>query len=210
MVDAVPPNQSNPYAAPLAIDGQTAGDDDPDSHAALLRAAVGRNADYYLKHWRNGRATIHEVTGFNWAAFLLSGLWLPYRKLYLATLVLYGAFLAIIVAEGVFEALTETEVPALVDRGMSLGTWILCGILANRLYLWHVNKLIAKSRQLGLAGEPLRAEVARRGGTNILASILALGLFFAVLFALGGLLENVPPEDAELEPLLVPMEEAEP
>jgi len=49
-----------------------------------IAAFVGKKAGYYLEKWRpvlDGTGNAGNVTGFNWAACLLSGLWLPYRKM---------------------------------------------------------------------------------------------------------------------------------
>src|SRR5258707_862516 len=47
-----------------------------------LRAFVGRRAVYYLAKWRGVLAGSGTETGFNLAAFFLSAIWLPYRKMY--------------------------------------------------------------------------------------------------------------------------------
>src|SRR6476620_7317947 len=79
------------------------------------RAFVGPNADYYCKHWFSGG------TGFNWAAFLLCGLWLPYRKMYVATTILYVAILSTAVAcEIVFEVVLKRPEPPGVSHGISV------------------------------------------------------------------------------------------
>src|SRR5437773_1330907 len=91
-----PSNQSlNPYAAPLAdpnsIPVEAALGEEQETKA--LRAFVGTKADYYLGKWAAALKRRGAGTGFNWAAFLLSGLWMPYRKMYMPTVILYGAML---------------------------------------------------------------------------------------------------------------------
>src|SRR5437764_14418267 len=66
-----------------------------------LRAFVGSNASYYLRRWCPTMEGGGAGMGFNWAAFFLSGLWLPYRKMYLATAVLFGILVVTTILEEV-------------------------------------------------------------------------------------------------------------
>jgi hypothetical protein len=61
-----------------------------------LTAFVGTKADYYLPRWR---ASQQRLGGFNFAAFFVSGFWLPYRKMYRTTLLFYGLVLAVCIVE---------------------------------------------------------------------------------------------------------------
>jgi hypothetical protein len=65
------------------IDGESMTSDDPSE--AETRAAIGPKADLYLRKWQ-----AIPGGGFNWAAFLLSGLWMSYRKMYRAAAILSG------------------------------------------------------------------------------------------------------------------------
>jgi hypothetical protein len=47
-----------------------------------IRAFVGPNSGYYLNAWQPALSDQGSVSGFNVAAFFLSGLWLGYRKMY--------------------------------------------------------------------------------------------------------------------------------
>jgi hypothetical protein len=65
-------------------------------NAQEVAAFVGEKAGYYLQKWRpvlDGTGNAGNATGFNWAAFFLSGLWLPYRKMYRATAIFFGVIL---------------------------------------------------------------------------------------------------------------------
>src|SRR5262245_25293633 len=88
----------NPYASPQTAPERTGLSTSGDALEQELRAFVGPRADVYLRKWApllygSGQA------GFNWPAFLLAGIWLPYRKMYAVSLIFYGA----IVAESVLE-----------------------------------------------------------------------------------------------------------
>src|SRR6476660_7165703 len=64
-----------------------------------MRGFVGPNADYYLTRWKP-MLEGQDWSGFNWAACLISGFWLPYRKMYGAATVVYGiAFLGTLIEE---------------------------------------------------------------------------------------------------------------
>jgi hypothetical protein len=64
-----------------------------------LRAFVGTNSNYYMNRWKP-LLEGHDWSGFNWAACLLSELWLPYRTMYGLAAGFYGiAFLGVDEAE---------------------------------------------------------------------------------------------------------------
>jgi hypothetical protein len=141
-----------------------------------LRTFVGPRADYYLSKWAGDRRGM----GFNWAAFLLSGLWLPYRKMYLATFILY----AIILVESVLEdvvfvgILGQADTPAALPRIVALAVAITCGTLGNRWYYAHACSKIRGLREQGMPDETYLDSLGERGGTSVPA---ALGMFFLFL-----------------------------
>lgn len=150
-----------------------------------LRAAVGPRADFYLRKWQD-----KEGGGFNWAAFLLSGLWLPYRKMYRAT----GVLFALVVGETLFEealfvyGLGMPEVPRWVERVVSLVVCVVCGRFGNRWYLQHVAAGVQQARS-ATSDEPSRLQyLVRRGGTSVLAAVAFFAAFVVVtVLALVGL-----------------------
>jgi hypothetical protein len=131
-----------------------------------LRAAVGRRVEFYLRKWAN---TAHG--GFNWAAFFLAGMWLPYRKMYRAAAVLY----AVVIAESMLEELVFVtwlgwpETPRWVERGVAVGICWVCGSLGNRWYATHVARLIERARASQPEGEARLARLRESGGTSLLA-----------------------------------------
>jgi hypothetical protein len=181
--------EDNPYQAPAFTDQPMTGVEPgfpPGSSGrseAEIRAFVGKKADYYLTRWSEALHDGGRVRGFNWAAFLLSGLWLPYRKLYRIAII----FFVIVAAESVLEALavaagfaTEAGLSALGSL-VGLVAAVVIGSFGNAWYLAHAKRQIAQVRALGLQDDAYFAALARRGGTSLPASF---GLFFLFLFAL--------------------------
>ncbi len=143
-----------------------------------LRAAVGPRADFYLRKWQ---AT--EGGGFNWAAFFMSGLWLPYRKMYRATLALY----AFVLLESAGEELIfigwlgQSETPRFVERGVTAAICWICGALGNRWYLRHVRARIARARTRQ-SDDQLRLELLRSdGGTSVVRALLCFIAFLVLI-----------------------------
>jgi hypothetical protein len=209
MSEGVAPGPAdNPYAAPLSPSGEGSPVSAEESADWELRACVGRNADYYLRAWYGVLRGRRQSTGFNWAAFLLSGLWLPYRKMYVATLIFFVAVMAESFLEVVGEALIEVPPPAWLDRVVGLVFAGICGAFGNRWYLSHVSRVIAKARGEGLSDRKLRTRLASRGGTSVVAPIATILLFLATIFAIGIAVDVVIPDDDEdLEELVLPDDE---
>jgi hypothetical protein len=151
-----------------------------------IRAFVGRKAEFYLKKWQlalEGTGNAGNATGFNWAASLLGGLWLPYRKMYRVAMIFYG----IILLETVFEdivyigILGKPEAPGSIGRFVGTIVAIVCGGFANAWYLEHTQEAITELRSQGLPEYAYLQELAKRGGTNIAAS---LGFFIMFIVAM--------------------------
>jgi hypothetical protein len=170
----------NPYASPAApqSSGQLESSRVQDPETRELRAFVGSKADSYLSNWASMRRRSGS-SGFNLAAFFLSGLWLPYRKMYKAT----GIFFGVIIVESILEQvvfvdfLNKPEVPRALANIVGLVVAVVCGAYGNRWYLSHAKKIIAEVRLQGLDDESFLKELARRGGTSLLASLGVVFLF---------------------------------
>ncbi|MEG1092304.1 MAG: DUF2628 domain-containing protein [Acinetobacter sp.] len=111
-----------------------------------------------------------QYAGFNIAAFFLGVVWLFYRKMYS-----YG-FMAIglIVAIGIVEIFLGIE-----SSGANIGLAVAFGMLGNTLYKHHVDKQIAKIRQLGNGN--LKTELENRGGTNLVAGTILLVIWLGLV-----------------------------
>src|SRR5262249_468232 len=132
-----------------------------------VRGFVGLNSDYYLSRWKP-LLEGHDWSGFNWAACLISGLWLPYRKLYGAAALYYGValFLAVLMEEAVSSGGNSGF---LVVR---LAAKLICGVFANQWYFRHAARTVAAARADGLADDELAHVLAKRGGTSVAAPIM--------------------------------------
>jgi hypothetical protein len=158
-----------------------------------LRAFVGSRADYYLQKWAPLQTARGHRTGFNWAAFFLSGLWLPYRKMYKVATVFFAIILVESVAEEVLFVgiLGKAETPAGLSNAVGLLVSIICGAYGNRWYLLHATKVISDIRAQGLDQEAMLEALSRRGGTSLGASLGLFFLFMVVMFAVFFVLEVV-------------------
>ncbi len=173
--------EDNPYQAPEFIEPLTLGGSSVSEKE--IRAFVGRNAGYYLRKWPGALDGPGRAQGFNWAAFLLSMLWLPYRKMYRIAFLVCGIFAAeeVVGEIAVARGLVGEQQLLLFDRVAGLVFWILCGAFANAWYLAHTKREIARIRALDLQDDAYYAALARRGGTSLLGSFGIILLFIVVM-----------------------------
>ena len=165
-----------------------------------VRVVVGKRADYYLAKW-GPRLAGGEVdggtAGFNWAAFLLTAFWLPYRKMRRAATIFFGVTLLATLVEGVLVWLGGVELPDGLSFGITAAIGFVCGMWGNRWYLGHVRRIVAEVRALALPEEEHLWMLERRGGTSVAMAIaffavaalvfaFALYLLELVVFALAG------------------------
>ena len=177
-------SELNPYASPNSSTADFVADTSGDPRTVALRAFVGPSADRYLRKWSAVLSGSATNPGFNWAAFFLSGLWMGYRKMYRATLILYGILLVEMIVVTVIASVVVdgSELIDAFDRIVNLAVAIICGGFGNRWYLAHATRAIAEERADGLEGEPLLHILSQRGGTNLLASLGFFGLFLVAVF----------------------------
>ena len=125
-----------------------------------MRAFVGPKAYYYLSSWSGAMRGHGQAKGFKWPAFLINGIWIPYRKMYRNTFILFG----IIVGSSVIEEIgagagwiTESMVPTLetLDRVAGLAISIVCGMYGNTWYLNHVKRKVAEVRGWASRATPI-------------------------------------------------------
>jgi Protein of unknown function (DUF2628) len=148
-----------------------------DATDAELAAVFRPRSEYYLAQWRG---TSHR--GYNWAAFLLSGAWLPFRRLYLVTAIFYGVVvLETVIEEVLFWWFGYREVPPVVDRIVALAFAGACGSMGNRWYLARVRRIISETRALGLAPDEHLQALSRRGGTRLWHALGFFALFLVLV-----------------------------
>ena len=181
--DETTPHPENPYAAPQSgVPIDSVHSEDP--AIAQLRAFVGPRADVYLAKWHHLLMGGSGSAGFNWPAFLWSGLWIPYRKMYRVAAILYGTMIATTIGEDVlFVLIGRGQIPPFLDSAIGLIAALVCGFGANRWYLAHARRVIAEVHSLGLQDSECLAEISRRGGTSIVAGF---GLFVCFIAAVIG------------------------
>ncbi len=148
----------------------------------LYRAYLGeKNADYYLEKFaafdREGDG-LHA--SWNWAAFLVNGLWFLYRKM-------YGWFF---VCWGVATISNISIAHNLPWLGfVSFVSWLALTAYANSLYHKHVKKKIAAVTtrpELARNRDALLANLQRQGGVNswvvwVFLAIFVIGILAAIL-----------------------------
>lgn len=176
----------NPFASPASVTSHVLFDDSEPALVGDLRAFVGKNADYYLGKWAPRLNDPGKSAGANFAAFFLSGFWLPYRKMYKLGLIFYGFIIAELLAETVFfvSFLHEPEAPEALSRIVGFVISIVCAAYGNRWYLAHAQRVIAETRAEGLEGAALRERLSKLGGMSITASLAMFAGFMLVIFAL--------------------------
>ncbi len=130
---------------------------------AEIRAFVGRRADYYVDRW-----TRPGGKGPNWAAFFFFGFWMPYRKMYNGTFILYAVGIAHALVDEAF--LFSNQLSGIT----SIVAAIICCSWANVWYFNHATSKIRSVRAQGLPEDEHLRAVASAGGTNVFAAIVLL------------------------------------
>lgn len=155
---------------------------------AELRAFFGPRASYYLAQWR-GTARRR----YNLAAFFISGVWLPYRRLYRHAAGLWGLALGLGLMDAVAAHLGRPPLPKLVDLLISLVITGGCAVMANGWYLARARDAISRVRARSLPPEQHLEQIAQAGGTRIWHAVgftaAALVAYLVIVFAAFTLLE---------------------
>jgi hypothetical protein len=181
----------------------------PEFQEDEIRAYVGPNADYYLRRWRGLLAGEYRGAGFNFGAFLLSGLYLPYRKMWGKAFLLYGFLLAVQVAEVfLFRNVIEQPPPERSAYAVGLLVALVCGARANRWYFTQTTRAIAYVRWANLEGKEARTRLKRQGWTTLGGAIGILVAYFLLAYGTATVLEAVVPPTAkaiaaEVKPLIL-------
>jgi hypothetical protein len=183
-----PSATEQPYIVPLLSLGPTEEE---------VRAFVGPNARYYLNRWKSALEGTGGPRGFHWPAFLIAGLWLPYRKLYKAAFILYGSFLLLTIlksALGHIPGTAELVTGLNVIAGPIVG--VIVGMAANQIYWKRARTVIERVRRQSLPEEEHHRELARQGRTSALGSIGLPALGTGAIVGTSLLLQTLWPWDA--------------
>lgn len=143
---------------------------------------VGRKADYYNRKWE--KAAQKNGLSFNIAAFLLSFLWLGYRKVYKPIFLFAALFLSIDIILYIvkFEyALSSFSNP--IDRAVGSAVTFILAFYGNAIYKRHVDKKIQTINEtVGNASEQ-EDLYKKKGGTSwlgVLWAILILSFVYLI------------------------------
>jgi hypothetical protein len=154
----------------------------PEPTESEIRAFVGKNSDYYLSRWSALLTGEENKNRFNVAAFWLTALWLPYRKMYKMTISIY----VFIVAEAILEyilfngILKYEEPPKILDSIVGITIAFVSGICGNRWYYSYTCKNISEVRRLNTSEESRTQALITRGGTSWSAAIGFFLMFIIV------------------------------
>jgi len=91
-----------------------------------LERFISKNTDYYMRKFEEINITKNKIS-WNWPAFLFTGWWMLYRKMYIqALLVIIGVPVLSLIP--------------VIGWIFPWAIWILGGMYGNSLYLDHINK----------------------------------------------------------------------
>jgi hypothetical protein len=152
------------------------------------RAAIGRNAEYYLRRWRTMDAEGSAIA-WNWPACLLNLFWFGYRKIWPAMIAM---MVALVAASLVGAAVGAGQIAFLLTIGLSFVT----GAFGNWLYRRQIARLVADTAALPSAAQ-LEA-LKSRGGISIPA-LAILSLIFGGFILVGTL--GAMSEQSGIEPM---------
>jgi hypothetical protein len=138
-----------------------------------VQAFVGPGAGYYLACWQPPLTQGGLPTGFNLAACLFTGLWLPYRKLYAATAMFFAILIGLALVERYFflHVLGLADLPSWAAVATAVVVGVFYGKRANHLYWNKTRDVIWQVRRRALPAEEHYSELARRGGTSTTALV---------------------------------------
>lgn len=142
-----------------------------------LAAFVGPdNTGYYMQKY-NEMNMSNSKASWNWAAFLIAGPWMLYRKMYKNALIFFAI------------ALVSNIVPFLGSM-ISLALVVCSGIFGNHLYFMHAESQINASH--GMDEYQKQAYLRSKGGTSVgaaigitLAYVFVVCLIIGIVYALG-------------------------
>ncbi|HDS1677833.1 DUF2628 domain-containing protein [Stenotrophomonas forensis] len=169
---------SDPYRAPTtaALPTPATG---LEGDMALYAAVVGGNFPIYRQRWRLDQGIATGSGTWHWPAFLLGLVWMMYRRMYRLAAMWAGLLLLISVIE------TLLDVPDGLSLVITVALSITTGAFGNTWYLAHCQRLIARARAESRGDETrLHRELSARGGTSVVATVIAL-VIAAVLSTVG-------------------------
>lgn len=176
--DAQTADPSDPYRAPAASPAAAAAAAPQlEGDIALYAAVVGGNFPIYRQRWRLDQGIADGNGTWHWPAFLIGVIWMVYRRMYRLAAIWAGMLVFFSIAEALL------GVPEGVSMVITLVINITAAVYANRWYLTHCQREIARARALAGDDETrLRSELAERGDTNAVAAAMVTIVVIAVMY----------------------------
>ena len=126
---------------------------------------IKKKPDYYIAKF-NEIKNLRKICAWNWPAFFFSGLWMIYRKMYIAGAVtLLLTFAAS--CTGIFGCV------------ISLAIAVASGLLGTYIYMFHIERVILRGRSVD--PEYTGLYKSRSGGVNRVLPVI-LAIVYALLF----------------------------
>ncbi len=151
----------------------------------LMAAYVGpKRAEYYAARFQN--IENGQSLSWHWPAFFISSAWFLYRKMWLMALGYWiGLPVALTVIQLILTSLVSPAAGSIAYFVLYLViAFMLVPMFANKLYYDHVSAKVQKINQTGLSYEQKSEELARKGGTSIIAYFLILIPLIGILAAI--------------------------
>lgn len=124
---------------------------------------VGENADYYLARFEK-MENLNSFTSWNWCAFLFSGSWMMYRKMYVFGIVFW----------------LMGEMVNWLELGILRWVlWIASGVLGNFLYMKDINSRTEKA--MNMQPEEREVYIQKNSGTSWAAVLILLAASFVLV-----------------------------
>ena len=177
--DTQPPVENTPkhHAKPVSTPGLQ-----PSEQYDFYRAAIGeKNLDYYLNKFRafdEKGPGLHA--SWNWAAFLFTGFWALYRKMY----GWFFAWWAVATLGTIFSRVPESQ----ISQGLSvlvLFLWVGFSVFANSLYLRRIEARITAEQRSNSDVSQVGARLNADNGVHtwvayFFGAVPALGIVMAI------------------------------
>lgn len=128
---------------------------------------VGEKGYVYYSKFKEMEVSNKKIT-FNWCSFLFGGCWFVYRKMWLPSIVYIILSMTISFLDAYGYIVNE------VTGVLEIVLWVLSGIFGNLIYMKHVNRHVAKAKNLD--EDQKFYYFKRNGGTSVLFVVLYLAL----------------------------------
>lgn len=151
-----------------------------ESNIDLYQALFDKDKDYWTRE--AVQLEMQNKTSFNIYALLFGVFWFLYRKMYREALIIFFIIIAISYAEEVLLAneFINQDAYEVLSLVITLGTSILLGFLANRLYIWSCQRKVQMIQKVYESEEQRLEALRASGGTNTLLPAIFLVLFLLV------------------------------